>query len=396
MQVLLLRCARQLHSPGGRHPVRDPSFTIGIEEEYLLVDPVTRDLVHEAPAGLLEDCQRELGESVAPEFLQCQVEVGTPVCASMAQARDELARLRRTVARVAQAHGARLMAASTHPFAAWGELKRTPKERYQVIEEDLQNVVRRLMISGMHVHVGLDDDELRIDLLGQVTYILPHLLALSTSSPFWQGQLTGLMSYRIAVWDEMPRTGLPESFDSYGEFERHVNVLVRAGIIEDGSKLWWDVRPSVRYPTLEMRISDLCTRMDDALCVAALYRCWLHMLTRLRRENQRWRRYSPMLIMENRWRAQRYGCDRGLVDFGRGCIVPYADLIEEILTLVRPDATVLDCLPEVEHARTIITRGTSAHRQVASYRQALADGADEREALRAVVDMLVDETLAGV
>jgi len=372
------------------------SFTVGIEEEYLLVDPDTRDLIPEAPPGLLEDCQRELGDCVSPEFLQCQIEVGTPVFRSMAEARRELARLRREVARVAEAHGARLMAASTHPFAAWGGLKRTPKERYQVIEEDLQNVVRRLMISGMHVHVGIDDDELRIDLLGQVVYILPHLLALGTSSPFWQGQATGLKSYRIAVWDEMPRTGLPESFDSYGEFQRHVDVLVGAGLIEDGSKLWWDVRPSVRYPTLEMRISDLCTRMEDALCIAALYRCWLHMLMRLRRRNQRWRRYSNMLVMENRWRAQRYGSDQGLVDFGRGCIVPYQDLLEEILVLVRPDAEALDCLAEVQHARTILARGTSAHRQVATYEQALAAGAEPREALRAVVDMLVEETLADV
>ncbi len=381
---------------GASLPVSDSTFTVGIEEEYLLVDPQSRDLVREAPAGLLEDCQRELGDSVSPEFLQCQIEVGTPVCPGMAEARRELGRLRREVARVAEAHGARLMAASTHPFATWGGLKRTPKERYEVIEEDLQNVVRRLMISGMHVHVGIDDDELRIDLLGQVTYILPHLLALSTSSPFWQGQLTGLKSYRIAVWDEMPRTGLPESFDSFGEFQRHVNVLVKAGLIEDGTKLWWDVRPSVRYPTLEMRISDLCTRMEDALCVAAIYRCWLHMLVRLRRQNQRWRRYSNMLIMENRWRAQRYGTEQGLVDFGLGRIVPYEDLVDEILTLVRPDADALDCVREVEHARTILQRGTSAHRQVITYQRARDDGADDTEALRAVVDMLLEETLADV
>jgi carboxylate-amine ligase len=373
-----------------------PSYTVGIEEEYLLVDPQTRDLVTEAPPGFLEECQRELGECVSAEFLQCQVEVGTPVCATMAEARTELARLRGEVARIASGHDARIIAASTHPFAAWGSLKRTPKERYEVIEEDLQNVVRRLMISGMHVHVGIEDDESRIDLLGQVIYILPHLLALSTSSPFWQGQITGLKSYRIAVWDEMPRTGLPEAFDSFMEFERHVNVLVRAGLIEDGSKLWWDVRPSIRYPTLEMRISDLCTRMEDALCIAALYRCWLHMLMRLRRQNQRWRRYSSMLINENRWRAQRYGTDRGLVDFGRGRIVDYADLLDEILTLVRPDAEALGCLQEVEHGRRILERGTSAHRQVATWERARADGADEREALRAVVDMLIEETLADV
>ncbi len=376
--------------------MHEHSYTVGIEEEYLLVDPQTRDLVTEAPPGLLEQCQREIGECVSAEFLQCQVEVGTPVCATMAEARTELGRLRREVARIAHEHGARMIAASTHPFAEWGVLKRTPKERYQIIEEDLQNVVRRLVISGMHVHVGIEDDESRIDLLGQVTYILPHLLALSTSSPFWRGQLTGLKSYRIAVWDEMPRTGLPEAFDSFVAFERHVNVLVGAGLIEDGSKLWWDVRPSVRYPTLEMRISDLCTRMEDALCIAALYRCWLHMLMRLRRQNQRWRRYSPMLINENRWRAQRYGSDQGLVDFGRGCIVSYPDLLDEILTLVRPDAETLDCVREVEHARTIIDRGTSAHRQIAAWQRARDDGADEKEALRAVVDMLIEETLADV
>jgi carboxylate-amine ligase len=376
--------------------VSDQNFTVGIEEEYLLVDLQTRDLIREMPPGLLEDCQRELGEQVAAEFLQCQVEVGTPVCTSMAQARHELARLRREVARVAHAHGVQPIAASTHPFATWGGLKRTAKERYQVIEEDLQGVVRRLMISGMHVHVGIMDDEERIDLLGQVTYILPHLLALSTSSPFWQGQLTGLKSYRIAVWDEMPRTGLPENFGSYAEFMRHVNILVKAGVIEDGTKLWWDVRPSMRYPTLEMRINDLCTSIDDAICIAALYRCWLHMLMRLRRENQRWRRYSAMLIKENRWRAQRYGIDQGLVDFGRGAIVPYADLLDEILTLVQSDAQTLDCVTEVEHARTIVERGTSAHRQIAHYQRARDDGADDAEALRAVVDLLIEETLAGV
>jgi carboxylate-amine ligase len=369
------------------------SFTVGIEEEYLLVDPQTRDLIHEAPPGLLEDCQRELGESVSPEFLQCQIEVGTPVCASMAEARRELSRLRREVARVADAHGARLMAASTHPFATWGGLKRTAKERYQVIEEDLQNVVRRLMISGMHVHVGIDDDELRIDLLGQVCYILPHLLALSTSSPFWQGQVTGLKSYRIAVWDEMPRTGLPEAFDSFADFERHVAVLARAGLVEDGTKMWWDVRPSVRYPTLEMRISDLCTRMEDALCIAALYRCWLHMLARIRQQNQRWRRYSNMLVNENRWRAQRYGIDEGLVDFGRGEVVPYSDLLEEIISLTSEHAEALGCLTEVQHAREIVRRGTSAHRQLEIFNQACYDGADKHEALIKVVDFLIEESV---
>ncbi len=380
----------------GVRGMQAPSFSIGIEEEYLIVDRQSRDLVSERPRGLLEECQERLGEQVSPEFLQCQIEIGTPVCASLAEARSALGNLRREIAAIAESHGVAIIAASTHPFGSWEKLKRTTKQRYQAIEEDLQSVVRRLMISGMHVHIGIDDDELRIDLLSQISYFLPHLLALSTSSPFWQGHDTGLKSYRIAVWDEMPRTGLPEFFDSYVHFQRHVDVLVTAGLIEDGSKLWWDVRPSVRYPTLEMRICDLCTRMEDALCIAALYRCILHMLYRLRQDNQRWRRYSPMLINENRWRAQRYGIDQGLVDFGRGCIVPYADLLDEILNLLQRDAQALDCEKEGQHARSILKNGTSAHRQIETYRQALKHGAEPAEALRTVVDMLIAETLVEI
>ena len=376
--------------------MQEPRFTVGIEEEYLLVDRQSRDLIREAPPTMLPACEEALEGRVTPEFLQCQIEVGTRVCGTIAEARDDLAHLRRTVARVARDHGLAMIAASTHPFATWGAQKRTPKERYEVIERDLQDVVRRLLISGMHVHVGVEDDDLRIDLMNQVAYILPHLLALSTSSPFWQSHETGLKSYRIAVWDEMPRTGLPAQFDSYGEFDRHVNVLVSAGLIEDGSKLWWDVRPSVRFPTLEMRMCDICTRLEDTVCIAALYRCWLRMLYRLRLDNQRWRRYEPMLTNENRWRAQRYGIDRGLVDFGKGTVVPFAELLEEILTLVRQDAEHLGCVAEVEHARAILAHGTSAHRQLGTYQEALAKGADQHEALEAVVDMLIDDTMHGL
>jgi len=374
----------------------DQRFTIGVEEEYLLVDRESRDLIHEAPRGMLAECEALLDEQVAPEFLQCQIEVGTRVCATVAEAREDLVRLRRTVSEVAANHGLALIAASTHPFAVWGAQKRTAKERYEVIERDLQDVVRRLVISGMHIHVGVDDADLRLDLMGQACYVLPHLLALGTSSPFWQGHNTGLKSYRIAVWDEMPRTGLPEIFESYAEFQRFVDVLVRAQIVEDGTKLWWDIRPSVRFPTLEMRISDICTRVDDTICIAAIYRCWLRMLYRLRMANQRWRRYSQHLVRENRWRAQRYGIDQGLVDFGRGEVVPYAELIDEMIELIRPDAEHLGCLAEVEHAREIVRRGTSAHWQVETYEHAIADGAEKPEALRAVVDMLIRETAHGL
>ncbi len=374
----------------------EPAFTIGIEEEYLLVDRVTRDLVRDPPAELLDECQALLEGRASPEFLRCQIEVGTGICGTMAEARADLARLRRTVAAVASRHGLAPIAASTHPSAAWDAQQRTDKERYHRIARDIQAPARRLTICGMHVHVGIADPDLRIDLMSQAAYFLPHLLALSTSSPFWRGLDTGLKSYRIAVFDELPRTGLPEQFDSYGEFERHLNVLVAAGVIEDGSKLWWDIRPSVRFPTLEMRISDVCTRLDDAIAVAALYRCLLRMLWRLRRHNQRWRRYAAMLVNENRWRAQRYGFDEGLVDFGRGEIVPYAELLEEMIALVAEDAAHFGCAAEIAHARDILARGTSAHRQVARYREALAGGSEPAEALTAVVDWLVEETVAGL
>ena len=374
----------------------EPPFTIGIEEEYLLVNPETRDLALDVPDALMAECQRRLEDQVSPEFLQAQIEIGTSVCGNLKQAAQELAQMRKTVAEVAAEYGLAPIAAATHPFATWHEQKHTDKERYHVLAQDMQAVARRLLICGMHVHVGLGDDELRIDLLGQVSYFLPHLLALSTSSPFWQGVDTGLMSYRISVFDELPRSGLPESFESYGEYTRHVEILIRAGVIEDASKLWWDVRPSARFPTLELRIPDVCTRLRDGVAVAAMYVCILRMLYRLKRNNQRWRRYSNMLIQENRWRAQRYGYAEGLIDFGIGEIVPYADLLEEMIELVRVDALALDCLPEVEHARKIITGGTSAHRQLAVYNQAIEAGADNKQALEKVVDFLIEETVAGL
>lgn len=376
--------------------MREPSFSVGVEEEYMVVDRRTRNLIREAPPGLMDECREVLGEQVSPEFLQCQIEVGTPVCASIAEARDHLKFLRRSVSEIVESHGLALMAASTHPFAREGRQQHTPKERYDALAEDLQQVVRRLAISGMHVHVGIDSDDLRIDLMSQVAYILPHLLALSTSSPFWCGHDTGLKSYRISIWDEMPRTGLPEHFESYSEYRRHVDVLCGAGIIEDATKIWWDVRPSERFPTLEMRISDVCTRIEDAICIAALYRCWLRMLYRLRRNNLKWRRYARMLVDENRWRAHRYGIDEGLIDFGRGEIVPYSDLFEEMLELVDEDADYFDCREEVARGRQIIAEGTSAHRQLECYRGAMANGAGRAEAMEAVVDLLIEDTLSGV
>jgi carboxylate-amine ligase len=373
--------------------IREPSFTIGMEEEYLLVDKETRDLAQEPPAALLAKCQQALPGQVSPEFLRSQIEVGTKVCRSIQEARADLIRLRSTVGGIAGEFGLAPIAASTHPFAHWSSQQHTDKERYNVLAQDLQQVVRRLVICGMHVHVGIDDDELRIDLLGQAAYFLPHLLALSTSSPFWQGNVTGLKSYRLAVFDELPRTGIPHQFSSYSEYLRTVELLVSAGLIEDATKLWWDLRLSARFPTLEMRITDVCPLLEDGVAIAALFICIVRMLYRLRRDNKRWRYYPPFLVRENRWRAQRYGTTEGLVDFGEGALVPFPTLLEELFDLVAEDAAYFGCAKEIAHARTIVQRGTSADRQLARFDQVKALGGSDEAALVAVVDELVDETM---
>jgi carboxylate-amine ligase len=370
-----------------------PALTLGIEEEYLLVDRQSREVVREPPAEVLEQCRARTEDLVRPEFLVSQIEVGTPVCRDIKQARAELARLRRTVAEVASAHGLAPIAASTHPFSEWKQQKHTDRQRYHTLARDMQAVARRLLICGMHVHVGIDNNELRIDLMNQANYFLPHLLMLSTSSPFWRGEDSGLKSYRVSVFDELPRTGLPSRFSSWSEYQRHVDVLVGAGLIEDASMIWWDIRPSVRFPTLEMRITDVCPFLDDAVAVAALYQCVIRMLWRLRRSNQRWRIYDRMLIEENRWRAKRYGIDEGLVDFGKGEVVGCATLLDELIELTAEDASALDCEDEILHCRTIIARGTSAHRQLATYAAALAAGSSAEQAVHDVVDMLIEETV---
>ena len=375
---------------------QDPSFTIGIEEEYLLVDPETRNLAEDPPATILEECRKRIGDQVTPEFLRSQIEVGTKICTSIAEAKEELRTLRSCIREVAEAHDLAMIAASTHPIADWDLQKHTEKDRYNILAQSMQTVARRLLICGMHVHVGIEDDDLRVDLMGQVSYFLPHLLALSTSAPFWRGRETGLKSYRMAVWNEMPRTGLPPQFDSYGEYRRLVEILVSTGVIEDATKLWWDVRPSDKFPTLEMRMTDICTRMEDAISIAAYYRCLLRMLWRLRRNNQRWRQYDRFMIAENRWRASRYGIDEGLIDFGKARIVPFPELLEELITLIREDAEFFDCVAEIERAREILERGTSAHKQVAAWQEACQAGKEDADALRDVVDMLIEETAHGL
>jgi len=367
-----------------------PDFTLGIEEEYLLVDRDSLALTA-APEGLMEECAAELEGQVSPEFMQCQIEIGTRVCADIAAARDDLRRLRAAVARHAARHNLAPIAASCHPFSEWRSQHHTDKDRYNELRQSLGGVARRMLICGMHVHVGIDNDNLRADLMPQFSYFLPHLLALSTSSPFWVGDDTGLSSFRLTIFDNLPRTGLPPHFQSWGEYERATNVLVELGEIEDTTKIWWDLRPSHRFPTLEMRICDVSPRMEHALTLAATTQALMRFLWRMRERNQRWRIYERFLINENRWRAMRYGIEGGLIDFGRRQIVPFGELVEELVDLIAEDAEALGCLAEVEGLRDILSGGTSAMRQRAVVEAATTKGKSQDDALRDVVRTLIEE-----
>jgi len=367
----------------------DPAFTIGIEEEYLLVDTGSCDLVH-APKSLMDACIADLARRVSPEFLQCQIEVGTGVCKTIGQARDDLRHLRATVSKHAAAHGLAPIAASCHPFADWKDQQHTDGPRYNALRKDLGGVARRMLICGMHVHVGIAAPDMRIDLMNQLTYFLPHLLAMSTSSPFWQGDDTGLNSYRLTVFDNLPRTGLPPKLESWASYERSVQILVDLGLIEDSSKIWWDLRPSSKFPTLESRICD-APRLETTLTLAAMFQCLTRMLWRLARNNQRWRIYDTFLIAENRWRAQRYGMSRGMIDFGHRNVIPFADAIDELLELCAEDAAALDCIAEMQAARDLVKNGSSAELQRQVYRAAITEGDSNHTALCGVVRHLIAE-----
>lgn len=367
-----------------------PEFSLGIEEEYLLVDPQSFALV-DAPKDFMDRCTAELHDKVSPEFLNCQVEIGSGVCTNISEAREDLKHLRSTIARVAKDFGLAPISASCHPFADWRAQHHTDKERYNTLRRDLGSVAQRMLICGMHVHVGISDRNTRIDLMSQLSYFLPHLLALSGSSPFWAGDDTGLNSYRLTIFDNLPRTGLPPQLDSWGSFERSVNALIELGTIEDSSKIWWDLRPSSKFPTLETRICDASPRLETTLGLAALIQCLCRMLWRLSRFNQRWRVYDNFLLSENRWRAQRYGISEGLIDFGRREIVPFDALMDEMMELIAEDAEALGSVAEVSAMRDLLNTGTSADRQRAVYQAARDGGSDKDAALCAVVRHLIEE-----
>ena len=368
-----------------------PSLSLGIEEEYLIVHQDSRELIREAPEEFIGACEKELGEQMTVEFLQCQVEVGTKPHKQVSDAIRDLRALRDGIKEVADQFGFAPIAASTHPFSKWRDQNRTEKERYEGLERDMGRVIGRMLICGMHVHVGIENEDLRMDLMGQACYFLPHLLALSCSSPFWEGEDTALASYRLTVFDAMPRTGLPDEMASFNAYRRMVDRLVQAGCIEDGTKIWWDIRPSDKFPTVEQRVTDICSRLDDAACIAAIYQSTMAFLYRLKGRNQKWRVYPRTLIMENRWRAQRFGVEGQLVDLGQGQLTSFEDLVEELIELLGPDAEALHCHRELLHARRIASEGTSATRQRRVYKAAMEDGASSEEAMKAVVDHLIAE-----
>ena len=360
-------------------------FTIGIEEEYLLVDKDSLALA-DTPEGLMEDCRKDLGDQVSPELLQCQIEIGSKPCKTVAEARDDLKRLRSTISKHAAKHNLSPVAVSCHPFSDWKHQHTTDKERYDQLETELGDVARRMLSCGMHVHVGIDGDDLRVDLMPQFSYFLPHLLALSASSPYWQGEDTGLASYRLAVMESMPRTGLPPLLHSWSEYERSTQTLIDLHIIPDQSKIWWDLRPSTHYPTLESRICDVQPRLSHALGLAGLTQSIARFLLRLRDSNLRWREYDRFLIEENRWRAQRYGVNETLIDFGGPTLKPFDQIFEEIIGMIAEDAEALGCLDEVCALRDVVKEGTSADRQ----RKVWTD-APEGKGGEAVVRQLIEE-----
>jgi carboxylate-amine ligase len=374
----------------------DHEFTFGIEEEYFLVDPRTRNAAARVPRMFLKAARKRLGESIAPELLQSQVEVASPILSDCAQARTVLAGLRRGLSDVAQAMDLRLMAAGTHPLAAWTEQRNTQKPRYERLMDDFQIVGRRNVFCGLHVHVAVPPGEDRVRLMNRAMRWLPLFLALSTSSPFWNRQRTGLLSYRQAAYDEWPRTGIPDHFADEADYMAFAARLQRAGAIRDASYLWWAIRPALRYPTLELRIADCCTELEDTLAIAALYRCLVRMLLRRPEVGTAWHGHTRRLVDENRWRAKRHGIEAHFIDEDAGAAKPATAWLEDLLLLVADDARALGCESSLRRLRTIVARGTSAHAQLARYGEVRSAGGSRIEALRAVVDQLLDATVPQV
>jgi len=362
-------------------------FTLGIEEEFQIVDPKTRELRSHV-SEFLEEGKMLLGEQIKPEMIQSMIEVGTGICKNIQEARADITRLRGIISGLARKTGLEIVAASTHPISRWQDQKIFDDERYTLLVEELQTVARSLLIFGLHVHVGIADPERAIHIMNAARYFLPHVLALSTSSPFWVGHETGLKSYRSEVFKQFPRTDIPDHYDSHASFQRYVDLLVKTGCIDNGKKIWWDVRPHPFFPTLEFRICDIPTSVDDTIAIAALFQAIVAKLNMLIDKNLGFRLYRRALIQENKWRAVRWGLQGKMIDFGKQKEVPVRDLILELLEFIDDVVDELDSRKEIEHIHTILERGTSADEQLDIFHQT--------NDLKAVVDRLIERTMENV
>lgn len=368
--------------------MKAPSLTLGIEEEYQIIDPATGELKSYI-TQILEDGKLMLREQIKAELHQSMVEVASEVCKTPADVRTELIRLRKTVAELAGRHGLVIAAAGTHPFSKWETQEITPFERYLGVKQDMGDLAQQLLIFGTHVHVGIEDREFMIDAMNVARYFVPHILCLSTSSPFWCGRNTGLKSYRSIIFNHFPRSGIPPEFHSVDEFDGMVETMVETKCIPNGSKLWYDVRPNHSFPTLEFRVCDVCTKVDEAVCIVALFQAIIAKLWKLRQANMTFRVYPTALIEENKWRAVRYGLDGKLLDLGKQQEVPARDLIHEMIDwFLRDVIDELGTRKEIEYAYTIMNGGSGADRQIKTHSQT--------GNLRGVVDQMVAETKEGV
>ncbi len=368
-------------------------YRFGIEEEFFVVDAETKTVQRRMPTGFFEHLREQLGESITVELLQSQLEIATAPTTEVGDALHELRDLRYRAGRVAAAHGLGFIAAGTHPTANWDSVRATRANRYDGLMQDLQMIGERNMVCGLHVHVELPDPDLRVDVMRRILPYLPHFIALATSSPFWGSKQTGLMGYRLAAYDELPRTGLPELFEDNAAYQQYIDALVGARAITDSSYVWWAIRPSQKHPTLELRAPDACTRVEDAVAIAALYRALVRYLVRHPEHNRTIGAVHRAIANENKWRAQRYGIHGSFVDLDKQLAIPVRDSVDEVIAMVGEDAEALGCGDALLHLRTIADAGTSADMQLAVYQEAHHRTGNRGEALQAVKMWLAHATL---
>ncbi len=365
-----------------------PSLSIGIEEEYQTIDPQTRDLRSHIASEILPKAKLALHEAVKPEMHQSVIEVGTRVCKNIKEARENILALRREMITLATEHGMWLAAGSTHPFSDWKSQEIYPDERYAQVVEDMQLIARANLVFGLHVHIGIEDRNTSIHIMNSMRYFLPHILALSSNSPFWMGMNTGFKSYRVKVFERFPRTGIPDTFANWSDYETFVNLLVKTGCIDNGKKIWWDIRPHPFFNTLEVRVCDIPMRLDETVAIAALIQATVAMLYKLHATNKSYRIYGRALISENKFRASRYGLDGKLIDFGKEEEVPLRELMKEYLELIDPVVDELGSREEINYIHEMLKMGTGADRQLRVF--------EETRDLAKVVDYMVEETRVGV